>query len=63
MVMFGASEVSRGNVDVGDETTTMMGKFFVWASDASIKEEIGSDLQAGWLDGITDGRVEYRSRG
>ncbi|RZS00197.1 hypothetical protein BHM03_00029856 [Ensete ventricosum] len=51
------SEVSR-NVDLGDETTTMMCKFVVRASDASITKEIGSDLQ-GWLDDITDGGVEY----
>ncbi|KAK1270378.1 Protein TPLATE [Acorus gramineus] len=57
MMIFGASEVSR-NVDLGDETTTMMCKFVVRASDASIIKEIGSDLQ-GWLDDITDGGVEY----
>lgn len=57
MMIFGASEVSR-NVDLGDETTTMMCKFVVRASDASIMKEIGSDLQ-GWLDDITDGGVEY----
>lgn len=57
MMIFGASEVSR-NVDLGDETTTMMCKFVVRASDASITKEIGSDLQ-GWLDDLTDGGVEY----
>lgn len=57
MMVFGASEVSR-NVDLGDETTTMLCKFVVRASDASIIKEIGSDLQ-GWLDDITDGGVEY----
>lgn len=57
MMIFGASEVSR-NVDLGDETTTMMCKFVIRASDASITKEIGSDLQA-WLDDITDGGVEY----
>lgn len=57
MMIFGASEVSR-NVDLGDETTTMLCKFVVRASDASIIKEIGSDLQ-GWLDDITDGGVEY----
>ena len=57
MMIFGASEVSR-NVDLGDETTTMMCKFVVRASDASIIKEIGSDPQ-GWLDDITDGGVEY----
>lgn len=57
MMIFGASEVSR-NVDLGDETTTMICKFVVRASDASITKEIGSDLQ-GWLDDLTDGSVEY----
>lgn len=57
MMIFGASEVSR-NVDLGDETTTMICKFVVRASDASITREIGSDLQ-GWLDDLTDGGVEY----
>ncbi|KAF9622704.1 hypothetical protein IFM89_032884 [Coptis chinensis] len=57
MMIFGASEVSR-NVDLGDETTTMMCKFVIRASDASIVKEIESDLQ-GWLDDITDGGVEY----
>ncbi|XP_035550762.1 protein TPLATE [Juglans regia] len=57
MMIFGASEVSR-NVDLGDETTTMMCKFVVRASDVSITKEIGSDLQ-GWLDDLTDGGVEY----
>ncbi|CAL9178274.1 unnamed protein product [Musa hybrid cultivar] len=57
MMIFGASEVSR-NVDLGDETTTMMCKFVIRASDPSITKEIGSDLQ-GWLDDITDGGVEY----
>ncbi|PKU80390.1 protein TPLATE [Dendrobium catenatum] len=57
MMIFGGSEVSR-NVDLGDETTTMMCKFVVRSSDASIIKEIGSDIQ-GWLDDITDGGVEY----
>lgn len=57
MMIFGASEVSR-NVDLGDETTTMICKFVVRASDVSITKEIGSDLQ-GWLDDLTDGSVEY----
>lgn len=57
MMIFGASEVSR-NVDLGDETTTMMCKFVVRASDASITRVIESDLQ-GWLDDLTDGGVEY----
>ncbi|KAL3526318.1 hypothetical protein ACH5RR_010974 [Cinchona calisaya] len=57
MMIFGASEVSR-NVDLGDETTTMMCKFVVRASDSSITKEIGSNLQ-GWLDDLTDGGVEY----
>ncbi|XP_050231822.1 protein TPLATE [Mercurialis annua] len=57
LMIFGASEVSR-NVDLGDETTTMLCKFVVRASDASITKEIESDLQ-GWLDDLTDGGVEY----
>lgn len=57
LMIFGASEVSR-NVDLGDETTTMMCKFIVRASDASITKEIDSDPQ-GWLDDLTDGGVEY----
>jgi hypothetical protein len=57
MMIFGMSEVSR-NVDLGDETTTMLCKFVVRASDAAITKEIGSDLQ-GWLDDLTDGGVEY----
>ncbi|CAI0457520.1 unnamed protein product [Linum tenue] len=57
MMVFGASEVSR-NVDLGDETTTMICKFVVRASDVSITKEIESDLQ-GWLDDLTDGGVEY----
>uniref|UniRef100_A0A7N0ZSN5 Protein TPLATE n=1 Tax=Kalanchoe fedtschenkoi TaxID=63787 RepID=A0A7N0ZSN5_KALFE len=57
LMIFGASEVSR-NVDLGDETTTMMCKFVVRASDASITKEIETDPQ-GWLDDLTDGGVEY----
>lgn len=57
MMVFGASEVSR-NVDLGDETTTMMCKFVIRASDESITKEIASDFQ-GWLDDLTDGGVEY----
>ncbi|KAF6169208.1 hypothetical protein GIB67_013638 [Kingdonia uniflora] len=61
MMIFDASEVSR-NVDLGYETTTMMCKFVVRASDASIIKEIESDLH-GWLDDITDGDVEYMPEG
>ncbi|EPS63076.1 hypothetical protein M569_11710, partial [Genlisea aurea] len=57
MMVFGSSEVSR-NVDLGDETTTMMCRFVVRASDAHIVKEIGSDFQ-GWLDDLTDGDAEY----
>lgn len=56
-MIFGSSEVSR-NVDLGDETATMMCKFVVRASDASITREIASNLQ-GWMDDLTDGSVEY----
>ena len=48
MMIFGASEVSR-NVDFGDETTTMMCKFVLRASEASILNEMSADLQE-WLD-------------
>lgn len=57
MMIFGSSEVSR-NVDLGDETTTMVCKFVVRASDANIAKEIGSDVQ-GWMDDLTDGSIEY----
>uniref|UniRef100_A0A6M2ENL3 Protein TPLATE n=1 Tax=Populus davidiana TaxID=266767 RepID=A0A6M2ENL3_9ROSI len=57
MMIFGASEMSR-NVDLGDETTTMICKFVVRASDASITKEIEADLQS-WLDDLADGGVEY----
>ncbi|KAG8059159.1 hypothetical protein GUJ93_ZPchr0002g26110 [Zizania palustris] len=57
MMIFGASEVSR-NVDLGDDTATMICKFVVRASDESITKEIESDLQS-WLDDVTDGAVEY----
>ena len=57
MMIFGASEVSR-NVDLGDETTTMMCKFVVRASEASITKQVESDVQ-GWCDDLTDGGVEY----
>lgn len=59
MMIFGASEVSR-NVDLGDETTTMMCKFVLRASDASILNEISADLQE-CLDNFTDEGVEYMS--
>ncbi|KAL8489940.1 hypothetical protein ACS0TY_025731 [Phlomoides rotata] len=57
MMIFGSSEVSR-NVDLGDETTTMVCKFVVRASDASITKEISSDLQ-GWIDDLTDANIQY----
>ena len=57
MMIFGASEVSR-NVDLGEETTTMMCKFVVRASDASITKQIESDPQ-GLSDDLTDGDLEY----
>lgn len=57
MMIFGSSEVSR-NVDLGDETTTMICKFVARASDALITKQIESDPQ-GWLDDLTDGFVEY----
>lgn len=57
MMIFGSSEVSR-NVDLGDETTTMICKFVVRASDSTITKEIGSDLQ-GWIDDLTDASIQY----
>ncbi|KAL1568917.1 protein TPLATE-like [Salvia divinorum] len=57
MMIFGSSEVSR-NVDLGDETTTMVCKFVVRASDANIAKEMGSDVQE-WMDDLTDGSIEY----
>ncbi|KAL1824687.1 hypothetical protein ACET3Z_011465 [Daucus carota] len=57
MMIFGSSEVST-NVDLGDETTTMLCKFVVRASDSAITAEIGLDIQS-WLDDLTDGGVEY----
>ncbi|KAG6384085.1 hypothetical protein SASPL_156127 [Salvia splendens] len=57
MMIFGSSEVTR-NVDLGDETTTMVCKFVVRASDANIAKEMGSDVQE-WMDDLTDGSIEY----
>lgn len=57
MVIFGASEMSR-NVDFGDETTTMVCKFVLRASSASILDEITADVQQ-WLDDLTDGAIAY----
>ncbi|XP_047314077.1 protein TPLATE [Impatiens glandulifera] len=57
LMISGASEVSR-DVDLGDETSAMICKFVVRASDASIVREIESDPQA-WIDDLTDGGVQY----
>eukprot|EP00252_Welwitschia_mirabilis_P017897 TRINITY_DN3987_c0_g1_i1.p1 TRINITY_DN3987_c0_g1~~TRINITY_DN3987_c0_g1_i1.p1 ORF type:complete len:1149 (+),score=195.25 TRINITY_DN3987_c0_g1_i1:231-3677(+) len=59
MMIFGSSEVSR-NVDFGDETTMMVCKFILRASEASVLNEIGSNIQD-WLDDLTDGGVDYMS--
>ena len=55
MMIFGASEVS-GDVDLGEESKTMVCKFVIRASSASIVDEITGDLQS-WLDDLTDGAV------
>jgi hypothetical protein len=54
-MIFGASEMS-GNVDLGDETKTMVCRFVLRASAASITDEVTSDLQS-WLDDLTEGAV------
>ncbi|KAJ7300288.1 hypothetical protein O6H91_20G047800 [Diphasiastrum complanatum] len=56
MLIFGASEVS-GNVDLGDETHTMVCKFVLRSSSASLLDEIATDLQD-WLDDLTDGTID-----
>eukprot|EP00249_Psilotum_nudum_P022975 c28708_g1_i1 orf=979-4446(+) len=57
MMIFGASEMSR-DVDFGDETTTMVCKFVLRASSASVLEEITEDLQY-WLDNLSDGAIQF----
>ncbi|KAG0586281.1 hypothetical protein KC19_2G078600 [Ceratodon purpureus] len=55
MMIFGASEVS-GDVDLGEETKTMVCKFVVRASSGKIVDEISADVQT-WLDDLTDNAV------
>ncbi|KAL3683893.1 hypothetical protein R1sor_001915 [Riccia sorocarpa] len=57
MVIFGASEVSG---DLGEETNTVICKFVLRASSASLLEEIRGSLQE-WLDNLTDGSVRVVS--
>ena len=55
MMVFGASEVS-GDVDLGEETKTMVCKFVVRASSGKLVDEISADVQT-WLDDLTDNAV------
>lgn len=55
MMIFGASEVS-GDVDLGEETKTMVCKFVVRASSGKLVDEISADVQT-WLDDLTDNAV------
>ncbi|EFJ13335.1 hypothetical protein SELMODRAFT_122869 [Selaginella moellendorffii] len=59
MLVFGASEVSA-NVDLGDDSHTMVCKFILRASTASVLDDIAEDLQQ-WLDDITDGELKVVS--
>lgn len=52
MMIFGASEVS-GDVDLGEETKTMVCKFVIRASSGTLVDEITADVQT-WLDDLTD---------
>ncbi|XP_024368196.1 protein TPLATE isoform X2 [Physcomitrium patens] len=52
MMIFGTSEVS-GDVDLGEETKTMVCKFVVRSSSGKLVDEIGADVQT-WLDDLTD---------
>jgi hypothetical protein len=51
MMIFGASEVSR-NVDLGDETTTMICKFVVHPTNRSRKRS-SQISRAGWMISLT----------
>lgn len=55
MMIFGTSEVS-GDVDLGEETKTMVCKFVVRASSGKLVDEISADVQT-WLDDLTDNAV------
>lgn len=54
-MIFGTSEVSE-NVDLGEETKTMVCKFVVRASSGTVVDEISADIQT-WLDDLTDNAV------
>jgi hypothetical protein len=55
MMIFGTSEVS-GDVDLGEETKTMVCKFVVRASSGNLVDGISADVQT-WLDDLTDNAV------
>ena len=59
MMIFGASEVS-GDVDLGEETRTMVCKFVIRSSSGKVVDEITEDIQS-WLDDLTDCAVRVVS--
>lgn len=59
MMIFGVSEVS-GNVDLGEETRTMVCKFVIRSSSGTLVDEITADVQ-NWLDDLTDCSVRVVS--
>lgn len=59
MMIFGVSEVS-GNVDLGEETRTMVCKFVIRSSSGTLVDEITADVQS-WLDDLTDCAVRLVS--
>jgi len=59
MMIFGVSEVS-GNVDLGEETRTMVCKFVIRSSSGTLVDEITADVQ-NWLDDLTDCAVRVVS--
>lgn len=59
MMIFGVSEVS-GNVDLGEETRTMVCKFVLRSSSGTLVDEITADVQ-NWLDDLTDCAVRVVS--
>lgn len=59
MMIFGVSEVS-GDVDLGEETRTMVCKFVIRSSSGTLVDEITADVQS-WLDDLTDCTVRVVS--
>lgn len=59
MMIFGVSEVS-GDVDLGEETRTMVCKFVIRSSSGTLVDEITADVQS-WLDDLTDCAVRVVS--